>query len=103
MEMTIKVSSVADAEHAIELLRAYLAFRPAGASIGHQLNPSRMAIRDLRLTARTENCLKAADIFWIDELVLKSAHQLLMLPNLGRNSLREITDTIRPYGLKLQS
>ena len=41
-------------------------------------------------SVRTSNCLKAAKIFTIKDLVEKSEYQLLQISNLGRKSLNEI-------------
>jgi len=55
----------------------------------------------LTITVRAQNCLKSADIYYIGDLVQKTEIQLLMIPNLGKKSLREIKEALNEHGLAL--
>ncbi len=41
-------------------------------------------VDDLELTVRSANCLKAENIYYIGDLVLKTEADLLKTPNLGK-------------------
>ena len=55
-------------------------------------------IADLDLTVRSANCLKAENIHYIGDLVMRSEMDLLKTPNLGKKSLNEIKDMLASYG-----
>jgi DNA-directed RNA polymerase subunit alpha len=55
----------------------------------------------IELTVRASNCLKAANIRTIGELVGKSEEELMGYKNFGRKSLDEIRDRVREMGLEL--
>jgi len=59
------------------------------------------SIEHLELSVRSNNCLKAAGIERIYELVQKSEDQLLKTKNFGRKSLAEIKETLTTLGLGL--
>ncbi len=52
----------------------------------------------LGLTVRTSNCLKAEEIYTLDELCQSSERRLLSIPNLGRRSFREIKEALAKIG-----
>ena len=58
-------------------------------------------VEDLELTVRSANCLKAAEIFYIGDLVQRTEVELLKTPNLGKKSLTEIKDVLATRGLSL--
>ncbi len=58
-------------------------------------------VEELELTVRSANCLKAENINYIGDLVLKSEVELLKTPNLGKKSLTEIKDVLAQHGLTL--
>lgn len=64
-------------------------------------------VDDLELTVRSANCLKAENINYIGDLVLKTENELLKTPNLGKKSLTEIKDVLASrslsLGMKLES
>jgi DNA-directed RNA polymerase subunit alpha len=59
------------------------------------------SIEHLELSVRSNNCLKAAGIERIYELVQKSEDQLLKTKNFGRKSLAEIKETLTNLNLGL--
>ncbi len=59
------------------------------------------SIDDLELTVRSANCLKAENIYYIGDLVLRDESDLLKTPNLGKKSLNEIKDVLAQRGLSL--
>lgn len=56
----------------------------------------------LEFTIRVHNCLKAENIHTIRDLVKRSSTDLLITPNLGRKSLKEIIETLEKHGLSLK-
>jgi DNA-directed RNA polymerase subunit alpha len=58
-------------------------------------------VDDLELTVRSANCLKAENIYYIGDLVLRTEVELLKTPNLGKKSLTEIKDVLASKGLSL--
>ncbi len=59
------------------------------------------SIDHLELSVRSNNCLRAAGIEKICELVQKSEDDLLKTKNFGRKSLTEIKETLQELGLGL--
>ena len=59
------------------------------------------SVDELELTVRSANCLKAENINYIGDLVLKTETDLLKTPNLGRKSLNEIKDVLASRGFSL--
>lgn len=59
---------------------------------------SRVTITDLELSVRSNNCLKAASIETLDELLSWKPAQLMDLPNFGRKCLDEVTDVVHRLG-----
>ena len=55
----------------------------------------------LEITVRTQNCLKYGKIYYIGDLVQKTETQLLLIPNLGKKSLRDIKEALQEHGLAL--
>ena len=51
-------------------------------------------VEELELSVRSSNCLKAANIKTIGELVTKSEGEMLKYRNFGRKSLKEIADIL---------
>lgn len=58
-------------------------------------------VDDLELTVRAANCLKAENIYYIGDLVMRSENDLLKTPNLGKKSLMEIKNVLQSRGLSL--
>lgn len=59
------------------------------------------SVDDLELTVRAANCLKAENIYYIGDLVLRTENDLLKTPNLGKKSLTEIKAVLAMRGLSL--
>jgi DNA-directed RNA polymerase subunit alpha len=57
-------------------------------------------IDDLELSVRSYNCLKAANIKYLADLVRKQESELLKFKNFGKKSLHELTDIVNNFGLK---
>jgi hypothetical protein len=87
-------------------IRQHLAETGAGAEIVLSLTDdrptlrpaSRVTIADLELSVRSNNCLKAASIETLDELLVWKPAQLMELPNFGRKCLNEITNVVQQLG-----
>lgn len=56
-------------------------------------------ITDLSLSVRTSKCLEWNDIYRIEDLVIKTEDEMLLIPNFGKISLNEIKERLRPLGL----
>jgi len=60
-----------------------------------------MSVKELELTVRSANCLQAAHIETIGDLVGKSEAEMLKYRNFGKKSLDEITGLLEKYELTL--
>ncbi len=58
-------------------------------------------IDELELSVRAANCLKAADIRTIGDLVVRNESEMLKFHNFGKKSLDEIKALLEPLGLQL--
>lgn len=58
-------------------------------------------VEELELSVRAANCLKAANIKYIGDLVQKSEAEMLKTKNFGRKSLNEIKEILAQMGLSL--
>lgn len=58
-------------------------------------------VEELELSVRAANCLKAADIKTIGELVSRSENEMLGFHNFGKKSLDEIKSILETMGLSL--
>lgn len=59
------------------------------------------SVDELDLSVRAENCLQAANIKFIGDLVQKSEAEMLKTKNFGRKSLKEIKEILAEMGLSL--
>jgi DNA-directed RNA polymerase subunit alpha len=57
------------------------------------------SVEELELSVRSSNCLRAAEIKSIGDLVQKSEPEMLKFRNFGRKSLKEIQDILGEMGL----
>lgn len=60
-----------------------------------------MTIASLELSVRASNCLEAAKIVTVADLVKMDEHQLLQLRSFGKTSLTEVKNKLRELGLSL--
>ena len=73
-----------------------------GATEDAQIDPVLFRpVDELELTVRSANCLKAENINYIGDLVIRTEVELLRTPNLGKKSLTEIKDVLAAHGLTL--
>jgi DNA-directed RNA polymerase subunit alpha len=56
-------------------------------------------VEELELSVRSANCLKAANIKTIGDLVIKTESEMLQFRNFGRKSLKEISEILEGMGL----
>lgn len=61
------------------------------------------SVKALGLCVRTKNCLLGERIDTIGALLQQSPASLLMVPHLGRRSVKEIEEVLAARGLKLRS
>ncbi len=57
------------------------------------------SVDDLELSVRSHNCLKAANIKSLGDLVRKDESEMLKFRNFGRKSLAELIEIVENYGL----
>ncbi|RKY17530.1 MAG: DNA-directed RNA polymerase subunit alpha, partial [Planctomycetota bacterium] len=55
----------------------------------------------LQLSVRASNCLEAAKVRTIKDLIKKTEAELLALRNFGKTSLREVKERLSELGLSL--
>lgn len=60
----------------------------------------KMSVDELELSVRSHNCLKAADIQTIGDLVRREEPEMLKFKNFGRKSLTELGKILEDRGLK---
>ncbi|MBK35330.1 MAG: DNA-directed RNA polymerase subunit alpha [Gemmatimonadetes bacterium] len=60
----------------------------------------KMQVEELELSVRSANCLKAADIITLDDLVGRSEPEMLKFRNFGRKSLNELNAILEGLGLQ---
>lgn len=58
------------------------------------------SVDDLELSVRSHNCLKAANIKNLAELVRRDENEMLKFRNFGRKSLAELIEIVDNYGLE---
>lgn len=58
------------------------------------------SVDDLELSVRSHNCLKAANIKYLADLVRKDESEMLKFRNFGRKSLAELLEIVDNYGLE---
>ncbi len=61
-----------------------------------------IGIEELDLSVRAYNCLKRASINSLEELLIKSEHDLLNIKNFGKKSSDEVIERLSAFGLKLK-
>lgn len=62
-----------------------------------------MTIEELDLSVRSFNCLKRAGINTVEDLINKSADDMMKVRNLGRKSLEEVVEKLKSLGFQLQT
>ena len=62
-------------------------------------NLLRTKVEDLELSVRSSNCLRAANIQTLEDLVKKTESEMLKYRNFGRKSLTELTNILSKLGL----
>ena len=62
-----------------------------------------MSIDELELSVRSYNCLKRAGINTVQELINKTAEDMMKVRNLGRKSLEEVQAKIKELGLEFST
>ena len=60
-----------------------------------------MPITEIELSVRSTNCIKAADIQTLGDLVRKNESEMLQFRNFGKKSLEEIKNILTRYNLRL--
>lgn len=58
-------------------------------------------VEELELSVRSSNCLKAANLRTLGELVIRTDSEMLKYRNFGKKSLQEIKEKLEQYGLGL--
>lgn len=65
-------------------------------------NLEELRIGECGFSVRTFNCLKRAEVRTIGDITSKTLDEMMRVRNLGKKSLKEITDWLERYGLKLK-
>jgi DNA-directed RNA polymerase subunit alpha len=72
---------------------------PDDPQVARMLGQLNKSVEELELSVRSSNCLRAAEIKSIGDLVQKSESEMLKYRNFGRKSLKEIQDLLAESGL----
>lgn len=72
---------------------------PAATSAAHPVLDADIAV--LKLSLRTTNVLRLNQLHTVGDLTRLPARKLFVLSRLGRNSLREIVESVNQRGLQL--
>lgn len=59
-------------------------------------------VEELDLSVRAYNCLKRAGLHSLSDLTSMTENEMMKIRNLGKKSLKEVTDKIKDMGLKFQ-
>ena len=62
-----------------------------------------MTIEELDLSVRSFNCLKRAGINTVNDLIGKSAEEMMKVRNLGKKSFDEVKEKLQSLGYDLSS
>ena len=62
-----------------------------------------MTIEELDLSVRSFNCLKRAGINTVNDLIEKSAEEMMKVRNLGKKSFDEVKEKLHSLGYDLNS
>ena len=62
-----------------------------------------MTIDELDLSVRSFNCLKRANINTVEDLISKTAEDMMKVRNMGKKSLDEVQNKLEMMGLSLAS
>ena len=62
-----------------------------------------MTIEELDLSVRSFNCLKRAGINTVNDLIDKSAEEMMKVRNLGKKSFEEVKSKLHSLGYELSS
>lgn len=65
----------------------------------NRMERAKVLIEDCDFSVRTHNCLERAGMKTLGDI--KSVEQLQNVRNLGQNSLKEVIDKLREYGIEL--
>jgi DNA-directed RNA polymerase alpha subunit len=82
-----------------EQMQARAAAEAAEDGLEHKLA---MSLAELELSVRVTNCLEAAGLTTVRDLVLRTAEEVLAIRNFGPAFLREVTSKLAARGLHLE-
>lgn len=85
----------------VRVLAAGLSTGPTWDSMSEETKILLRPVDELELTVRSANALKAANIYYIGDLVQRTENEMLKTPDLGRKSLNEIKEVLAARGLVL--
>ena len=94
--------AASDAVELYECLERTIADRQKFEEVQKMIAEKRAVWDILNLTVRTSNCLRAEDIYTIEDLCTWTERKLLQIPNMGRRSVAEIKEALANMGLTLR-
>ena len=94
-----------DQDNDSESIAAFSAYIVADAMLKER-NPKPKSVAtpldDWALTVRVENCLRAGDIYTVEQLSKKSQWELYKIPNMGWKSVREVVAEAAQHGITIK-
>ncbi|AIH04210.1 MULTISPECIES: DNA-directed RNA polymerase subunit alpha [Thermodesulfobacterium] len=100
-EALVKAAKILVEQFMVFLGEEKIGLETTTADVSTTQNILNLPIEELELSGRAYNCLKAANINYIGQLVQKTESELLKLRSFGKKSLDEIVEKLNRFNLKL--
>ena len=100
---SLRKISLANLVKALEIHGLTLGMQIDAESIRNRppITAENLLITDINLSVRELNCLQSEEVIDLKELVQKTEHDLLRIPNFGKESLSGLQETLGSFGLSL--
>ncbi|WP_028841367.1 DNA-directed RNA polymerase subunit alpha [Thermodesulfobacterium hveragerdense] len=100
-EALVKAAKILVEQFMVFLGEEKIGLETTSSDVSTPQNVLNLPIEELDLSGRAYNCLKAANINYVGQLVQKTESELLKLRSFGKKSLDEIVEKLNRFNLKL--